>query len=292
MAAAMAIVTPAMRAAKAVAAPTVHLPMSCLARTRVVPYVAWAVLPRLCRFESACGFMAAKLATNHRREFATVAAAWPPTPHGSCHVGPIGNIIATPMAVPNQSRRFATTAVEPKLSAAASRALGNIKESVKRVKTVQLTRAQKRKLEGNIRKYKLMGDREEFHNVDRNKYGRIFEPWHNFEIHITSSKNNCWMTVKNKGWKFRCVFSSSAGNVGFRGAMKKTEAATSRIAMNVARKLKRLGVTVAEVKFRKIMKVETCLQAFQSVGLRITRLTHLPRLPHGNPSKPRKMRRV
>merc|ERR1712039_539888 len=118
------------------------------------------------------------------------------------------------------------------------------------------------------------GGREEFHNVDRNHHGRVFELWHTFEIVITSSKNNCWISVKNKGWKYRCVFTSNAGNVGYQKAMRKTEAATQRIALNVARKLKRLGVHCAEVTFRRIMKVETCLQAFQSAGLHITRLTH------------------
>merc|ERR1719356_385035 len=157
---------------------------------------------------------------------------------------------------------------------------------------VQLSRAQKRNFQGNLRRYKLMGGRPEFHNVDRNKHGRIFEPWHNFEVVITSSKNNCYITVKNKGWKYRCVIASHAGNVGYRKAMKKTESATQRIALNIARKLKRLGVTCAEVTFRKIMKVEVCLQAFQSAGLQVTRLTHLPRLPMGDPAKPRKQRRV
>merc|ERR1712046_141120 len=137
-------------------------------------------------------------------------------------------------------------------------------------------------------KWKKMEGRPEFHSVGKNRYGRIFEPWHTFEVVITSSKNNCWVTVKNKGWKYRCVMASHAGNVGYRKAQKKTEIATHRIALNIARKLKRLGVTCVEVTFRKIMKVETCLQAFQTVGLQVTRLTHRPRLPRGDPSKPRK----
>lgn len=181
---------------------------------------------------------------------------------------------------------------EAKLSASAAKALGSIKETVRKTTQLHLTRAQKRTFQGNLRRYKLMGGREEFHNIDRNKNGRIFEPWHNFEVVITSSKNNCWITVKNKGWKYRTVIASQAGNVGFRKANKKTEAATNRIALNIARKLKRLGVTCAEVTFRKIMKVETCLQAFQTVGLQVTRLTHIPRLPKGNPLRPKKQRRV
>mmetsp|Transcript_33514 Transcript_33514/g.77905 ORF Transcript_33514/g.77905 Transcript_33514/m.77905 type:complete len:231 (-) Transcript_33514:110-802(-) len=193
---------------------------------------------------------------------------------------------------PLERRHAATPSEEPHMSPAASRALGSIKETVRASSQVQLSRAQKRTFPGNIRRYKLMGGRPEFHNVDRNRHGRIFEPWHTFEIIITSSKNNCWITVKNKGWKYRTVFTSNAGNVGFRNAAKKTEAATHGIALNIGRKLKRLGVTCAEVTFRRIMKVETCLQAFQSVGLQVTRLTHQPRLPMGDPAKPRKQRRV
>jgi len=182
----------------------------------------------------------------------------------------------------------------PALSAASSQAIKTIKETVQKTqrKSLQLTKAQKRSLQGNLRKYKLMGGRPEFHNVDVNRHGRIFEPWHTFEIVISSSKNNCWVTVKNKGRQYRTVFASHAGNVGFRKATRKTEAATYRIAQNVARKLKRLGVGCAEVTFRKVMKVETCLQAFAAHGLSITRLTHQPRLPRANPTKPRKQRRV
>lgn len=158
--------------------------------------------------------------------------------------------------------------------------------------TVQLSRAEKKVFQGHIRRYQLMGDRPEFHNVDRNHNGRIFEPWHTFEIRITSSKNNCWITVKNKGRGGRTVFSSHAGNVGYRKADRKTEAATFRIAQNVARKLKRLGVSCAEVTFRRLMKVNTCLQAFESIGLEVTKLSHDPLLPMGDPHKPKKQRRV
>mmetsp|Transcript_68923 Transcript_68923/g.111065 ORF Transcript_68923/g.111065 Transcript_68923/m.111065 type:complete len:262 (-) Transcript_68923:42-827(-) len=193
-----------------------------------------------------------------------------------------------------QTRQFAEAAAAPKLSQDAAKALGSIKEGMKNKQAaqVQLSKAAKRTFPGNIRRYKLMGGRPEFHNVERNRNGRIFEPWHTFEIVISSSKNNCWITVKNKGWKYRTVIASHAGNVGFRAATKKSEAATYAIALNIGRKLKRLGISCAEVTFRKIMKVEVCLQAFQSVGLQVTRLTHQPRLPHGDPTKPRKQRRV
>mmetsp|Transcript_49977 Transcript_49977/g.99249 ORF Transcript_49977/g.99249 Transcript_49977/m.99249 type:complete len:255 (+) Transcript_49977:95-859(+) len=215
------------------------------------------------------------------------ACPWPP--------------VATSLAINAVQHRYlaaaagAAKAEGPQMSAAAAQALGSIKETMaRRARTQprQLSKSEKRSFPGCLGRYRCMGGRPEFHNIDRNRHGRIFEPWHTFEIKITSSKNNCHITVKNKGWKYRSVIASHAGNVGFRAGLKKSEAATHAIASNIARKLKRLGVTCAEVKFRKIMKVETCLQAFQGNGLQVTRLTHEPRLPKGHPCKPRKQRRV
>lgn len=206
----------------------------------------------------------------------------------------LGTVLACGGSTPTQRHWWTSigTSSSPLARSFATEASGNAKPAPKPGARIQLSKAQRRNFQGNIQKYKLMGGRPEFHNVDRNKYGRIFEPWHTFEVVITSSKNNCWVTVKNKGRRYRCVFFSHAGNVGMRKANRKTEMATERIALNVARKLKRLGVVCCEVTFRKIMKVETCLQAFQACGLQVTRLTHVPRLPKGIPMKPRKQRRV
>mmetsp|Transcript_52994 Transcript_52994/g.119156 ORF Transcript_52994/g.119156 Transcript_52994/m.119156 type:complete len:219 (+) Transcript_52994:82-738(+) len=178
------------------------------------------------------------------------------------------------------------------LSETASKALGTIKESMSKARTLHMTKAQKRNFQGDLKRYRLMGGRPEFHNADKNKNGRLFEPWHTFEVIITSSKNNCNIIVKNKSWSQRVMFMSYGGNVGWRKGLRKTEPATYRVALNIARKLKRLGVSSAEVTFRKILKVETCLQAFQSVGLQVTRLLHRPRLPKGPEGKPKKQRRV
>eukprot|EP00746_Dinoflagellata_sp_MGD_P149385 gnl/MRDRNA2_/MRDRNA2_81421_c0_seq1.p1 gnl/MRDRNA2_/MRDRNA2_81421_c0~~gnl/MRDRNA2_/MRDRNA2_81421_c0_seq1.p1 ORF type:complete len:263 (+),score=41.11 gnl/MRDRNA2_/MRDRNA2_81421_c0_seq1:75-863(+) len=178
------------------------------------------------------------------------------------------------------------------LSEGAAGALGSIKQSLNTMRKIHLSKADKRKLEGNIGKYKRMQGREEFHGVTRNKHGRIFDPNNLFHIVISSSKNNCWITVQNTGRKYRAVFMSHAGNVGFRKGLRKTEQATYRVAQNIARKLKRLGAMCADVSFRKLMKVDTCLQAFQAHGLNVTRLTHVPKLPKGNPPRPKKRRRV
>mmetsp|Transcript_11207 Transcript_11207/g.20446 ORF Transcript_11207/g.20446 Transcript_11207/m.20446 type:complete len:221 (+) Transcript_11207:81-743(+) len=190
-------------------------------------------------------------------------------------------------------RGFAEAAAsQSPLSDSASKALGTIKENLAKARTIHLSKAERRNFQGDLKKYKLMGGRPEFHNADKNKSGRLFEPWHTFEVIITSSKNNCQIIVKNKSWGQRVVFMSYGGNVGWRKGLRKTEPATYRVALNIARKLKRLGVSSAEVTFRRILKVETCLQAFQSVGLQVTRLLHRPRLPKGPEGKPKKQRRV
>ena len=187
--------------------------------------------------------------------------------------------------------RFATTPLSEKASAA----LQSIKDSINKkpiVRKAQLTRKEKASMQGNVGKYLLKGDKPEFHNVDRNRNGRIFEPTNPFEVVISSSKNNCWMTVLNKGRKGRAVFASNCGNVGIRDATARSPRSAYRVAENVARKLKRLGVTSTQVRFRKLMKVDMCLQAFQGLGLNVTKLTHEPRLPKGKPNRVKKRRRV
>ena len=183
------------------------------------------------------------------------------------------------------------------LSQKASSALESIKDSIRgrpplSSKKPQLTRKEKSSMQGNVGKYLLRGNKPEFHNVDTNRNGRIFEPTNPFEIVISSSKNNCWMTVLNKGRKSRTVFTSNCGNVGIRDAKARSPKSAYRVAENVARKLKRLGVSCASVRFRKLMKVDMCLQAFQGLGLNVTKLTHEPRLPKGKPNRVKKRRRV
>lgn len=190
------------------------------------------------------------------------------------------------------SRSMAAAAEAAPLSEGSAQALGSIKQSLTTMRKIHLSKAEKRKLEGNIGKYKRMQGRPEFHGVTPNKHGRLFDPNNLFHIVITSSKNNCWITVQNTGRKYRAVFMSHAGNVGFRKGLRKTEQATYRVAQNIARKLKRLGAICADVSFRKLMKVDTCLQAFQAHGLNVTRLTHTPKLPKGHPPRPKKKRRV
>lgn len=179
------------------------------------------------------------------------------------------------------------------LSAKSTEALRNIKSALQTpVKRMQLTKKEKRTLQGNVRRYILMGGRPEFHHIDLNRNGRIFEPTDTFEVVISSSKNNCWVTVNNKGRGWRTAFVSHAGNIGQRKADRRLPSTTYRIGQNIARKLKRMGVSCCEVRCRYLMKVEICLQAFQAHGLLVTKITHVPRLPKGKPTKARKRRRV
>ncbi|CAD7925306.1 unnamed protein product [Amoebophrya sp. A120] len=190
------------------------------------------------------------------------------------------------MRVLPQFRSFAFTAQ-------AAQALKTLREAVPpKKKVIQLSKKERKQLQGNIGKYANSAGRPEFHNVDLDRHGRICEPTDVFEIVITTSKNNVWIVVNNKAREGRTVFSSHAGNVGLRKSGRRTIDAAHRIASNIARKCKRLGVSVCEVRFRWLMKVEAILQAFQAQGLHITRVTHVPRLPKGDPHKCRKRRRV
>eukprot|EP00386_Alphamonas_edax_P013713 GDKI01042295.1.p1 GENE.GDKI01042295.1~~GDKI01042295.1.p1 ORF type:complete len:165 (+),score=29.77 GDKI01042295.1:88-582(+) len=156
----------------------------------------------------------------------------------------------------------------------------------------QLTKKEMKKLQGHPRHYQLMGGRPEFHNIVRNSNGHIIEPTDKFLVIITSSKNNCHIIVQNKTRDYRTLFYSNAGNVGYRKTAQQTPQATYRIAQNIARKCKRLGITHADVRFRRLARVETCLQAFQAHSLNVTALIHEPKLPKGRLHKPRKRRRV
>lgn len=199
---------------------------------------------------------------------------------------------------PRTSRFCSTSVASPPpsiMSSKAKAALQSIKDSINRkpaARKAQLTKKDKASMQGNVGKYILKGEKPEFHNIDKNRNGRIFEPTNPFEVVISSSKNNCWMTVLNRGRKYRTVFTSNCGNVGIRDAKARSPRSAYRVAENVARKLKRMGVSCASVRFRKLMKVDMCLQAFQGLGLQVTKLTHEPRLPKGKPNRVKKRRRV
>ncbi|SBT42770.1 ribosomal protein S11 [Plasmodium ovale wallikeri] len=182
------------------------------------------------------------------------------------------------------------------LSEEAVKAITNLKEVVKKPdkKRKNITRETLKNCQGHKRRYKLFGDREEFHNVDRDKNNVIIEPTDSFRAVITTSKNNVHIQVVNKSKNYKTIFGSFAGNVGFTKSLQQSERCAYRIGENIAKKCKRLGIFSIDIKFRRIMRVETVLQAMYANNLNITQIIHEPRLPKCglNASKPRKRRRV
>ena len=179
------------------------------------------------------------------------------------------------------------------LSAASEAALSSIKQAVaKPLKPVQLTKKDRSNMQGNITKFHRKGNMPEFWHLQKNSHHRVCEPTDPFELVLTTSKNNVWITAVNKARKWRTVFQTHAGNVGIKKAKQKEPEAAYRIAQNAARKLKRLGVSIASIKFRRLMRVDQCLKAFNAEGLNVKSLTHEPRLTFGMSHRPRKRRRV
>ncbi|SBT80391.1 mitochondrial ribosomal protein S11 precursor, putative [Plasmodium malariae] len=182
------------------------------------------------------------------------------------------------------------------LSDEAVKAITNLKDVVKKQdkKKKNITRETLKNCQGHKRRYKLFGDREEFHNIDRDKNNLIIEPTDSFRAVITTSKNNVHIQVINKSKNYKTIFGSFAGNVGFTKSLQQSERCAYRIGENIAKKCRRLGIFSIDIKFRRIMRVETVLQAMYANNLNITQIIHEPRLPKCglNASKPRKRRRV
>lgn len=182
------------------------------------------------------------------------------------------------------------------LSEEAVKAIADLKETIKKPekKKKNITRETLKNCKGHKLRFMLIGDKEEFHHIDRDKNDLIIEPTDSFRAVITSSKNNVHIQVLNKSKRFKTVFGSFAGNVGFSKTLQQTERCAYRIGENIAKKCKRLGIFSLDIKFRRIMRVETVLQAMYANNLNITKIIHEPRLPKCgiNASKPRKRRRV
>ncbi|UVC49373.1 30S ribosomal protein S11 [Theileria orientalis] len=157
-----------------------------------------------------------------------------------------------------------------------------------------LTKKELKNFQGHYQRYKRNAGLPEFHNVDLDKNGYIIEPTDKFMLVLTTSKNNVHAQLVNRSKNYKTVFGSFAGNVGYKKKLQQTEKCAYRIGENIARKCKRLGVFAVDVKFRRIMRVETVLQALQSIGLQVGQLIHEPRLPKTgiNSVRPRKRRRV
>lgn len=179
----------------------------------------------------------------------------------------------------------------PNLSVGAKEALGKISKA-SRKKRAKLSKKEMKTFPGNLRNFFLHGRKPEFHNIDRNKHGNIYEPSDKFRVMITTSVRNVFMVVQNKCRNYRTVFKSYCGNVGIRGQDKSSPQAPKRVAANIAKKLQRLGINHVEVAFRRTFRVQDCLDTFQTSGLILTSITHRPRICKGPIPRPRKRRTV
>ncbi|EER01336.1 ribosomal protein S11, putative [Perkinsus marinus ATCC 50983] len=143
------------------------------------------------------------------------------------------------------------------MSKSAEDALQSIKEAREKAHKLKLnamSKKERRKFPGNFMNFKLGGGRPEFYHVERNQNGRIFEPDHVFEIVVYGTKNNCQATVINKSWNRRTVSLTNAGRVGIRKCKRKGNKTAERIGQSVAKKMRRLGVSCADLRFRYLMR--------------------------------------
>ncbi len=109
-------------------------------------------------------------------------------------------------------------------------------------------------------------------------------------VHVKATFNNTLITITDSNGNVLC--SSSAGNVGFKGARKSTPFAAQRASENAAYRAKKMGVTEVEVRVNGPGSGrEGAVTALQSAGLRISTIEDVTPVPH-NGCRPRKKRRV
>lgn len=168
------------------------------------------------------------------------------------------------------------------------------KEAKKKADKMSTRSKKKSKNEGNRRKARLNAHKPEFHHIDRNRNNNIYEPTDTFLLVITTSKNNVHMQLLNKSQSYRTLFGSHAGNVGITGKYTKELLTATRVAANMARKCRRLGVLYVHVRFRNLKKMDACIKGLQLHGLKVVSITHEPRIPKCSifASKPRQKRKV
>ncbi|CCF73255.1 hypothetical protein BMR1_02g00445 [Babesia microti strain RI] len=150
------------------------------------------------------------------------------------------------------------------------------------------------RIQGSVLRMRRMAGRPEFHSIDRDRHGHIIEPTDVFMLVLTTSKNNVHAQIVDRSKNYKTIFGSFAGNVGFHKAERKTERCAYRIGENIARKCRRLGIFVVDIKFRRVMRIDAVLQAIQALGLKVRQLIHEPKIPKtsAHAVRPRRRRRV
>ncbi|KAF4663463.1 Neuropathy target esterase [Perkinsus chesapeaki] len=151
-------------------------------------------------------------------------------------------------------RHFADSRAMSKSAEEALQSIKEAREKAHKLKLNAMSKKERRKFPGNFMNFKLGGGRPEFYHIERNQNGRIFEPDHVFEIVVYGTKNNCQATVINKSWNRRTVSLTNAGRVGIRKCKRKGNKTAERIGQSVAKKMRRLGVTCADLRFRYLMR--------------------------------------
>lgn len=110
------------------------------------------------------------------------------------------------------------------------------------------------------------------------------------KVHITAGFNNTLITFTDP--EGNTLFSGSAGKSGFKGSRKSTPYAASKAAEEVASRAKAAGVQEVSVSVNGPGSGRiTAIKALKSVGLKVTAISDVTRIPH-NGCRPKKPRRV
>ena len=108
--------------------------------------------------------------------------------------------------------------------------------------------------------------------------------------HIKATFNNTLITITDSTGN--TIAWTSAGMIGFKGTKKSTPYAAQLAALDVAKKVKEIGLTDVEVFVKGPGPGrEAAIRSLQSAGLNVRRVKDVTPTPH-NGCRPRKKRRV
>ena len=108
--------------------------------------------------------------------------------------------------------------------------------------------------------------------------------------HVSATFNNTIITITDA--QGNTIAWSSAGGQGFKGSRKSTPYAAQMAAESAGRKAQEHGMKTLEVQVRGPGSGrESALRALQAVGLTVTSIRDVSRIPH-NGCRPPKRRRV
>jgi small subunit ribosomal protein S11 len=124
----------------------------------------------------------------------------------------------------------------------------------------------------------------------REKKKKIHLTSHIGMAHIKATFNNTLITITDSTGN--TIAWTSAGMIGFKGTKKSTPYAAQLAALDVAKKVKEIGLTDVEVFVKGPGPGrEAAIRSLQSAGLNVRRVKDVTPTPH-NGCRPRKKRRV